>query len=230
MPKSNSGKKQERHLPLSKLSGGDQAIHKAQNKSSAVPNWRRIPIHMKRTEGDIKAQESKPLAELIFTNQDEMDRILHPISDAIEGTVVKRKGHNFSYESYLRAHPPPSFAQLTKQLQGVGARYIIAHLEGDLNTKRHELRHAMFFIDEEYRKSTTHAWESLSAEDQIRVTRLLTSIGYNPKVHIDEFQAYQFTERKNMFGLRDPPPLFCADQRDRDWMAGKFSTRWTCQI
>jgi hypothetical protein len=55
--------------------------------------------------------------------------------------------------------------------------------------------------------------------DQVRVTRLLASIGYEPKVHVDEFQAYQFTEKKNMFGLRHPPPQSASDQRDKDWLA-----------
>ena len=197
--------------------------------SAPVKFWKRLTIPVTvHTPKPTKGKEVKPLCELIFSNLDDMDRILAPISDAIEGTVNRRTGHNFSFESYL-AVAPPSFAQFTRQLKAVGTRYIMAHLEGDLLTKRHELRHAMFYLDDDYKHATTEAWEDLTKDDQARVTRLLTSIGYDEKVHIDEFQAYQFTEKKSLFGLRDPPANSADDQRDKDWMAGNYSTRWEAQ-
>jgi hypothetical protein len=150
---------------------GAQKSDETDTEDKKVLMWRRIPIpttvHSNSSEGSESEQDNTPVAELIFTNQAEMDRILHPISDAIEGKVYKREGHNFSFEAYLNAHPPASFAPLTDLLRSVGTRYVIAYLEGDIPTKRHELRHAMFHIDEGYRQSTTSSWDALPPEDQV---------------------------------------------------------------
>lgn len=55
---------------------------------------------------------------------------------------------------------------------------------------RHELTHAMFHIDEEYRKESTLIIESAPRKLEDALKEVLRNANYPDKVHIDEIQAY----------------------------------------
>jgi hypothetical protein len=150
------------------------------------------------------------ILEMCFTTPDAMERLIAPFSNSYEGTTSSRRmGHNFPIESATKAQVNSQeltpIRTLFQQSAKRGIRYIIAYLQGDHNTRRHELRHALFFVDNAYKATVEKLWDELSDKDKERVTSLLTTMGYDKHVHIDEFQAYCFTEQKNLFGLREMP-------------------------
>ena len=71
-------------------------------------------------------------------------------------------------------------------------RYVIAYMEGDKNTIEHEKRHAQYHMDRSYRKSVKRSWKKVQTNPNLyqSILQQLTQYGYQPKVFIDEFQAY----------------------------------------
>lgn len=69
--------------------------------------------------------------------------------------------------------------------------YIIAMVEGDEMTLKHETAHGLFFENEEYRKKATEIVNSLGEEviEKYR-THLVGEMDYNESVLIDEIHAY----------------------------------------
>jgi hypothetical protein len=46
------------------------------------------------------------------------------------------------------------------------------------------------------------AWRAMPDKQRVYITGFLTRLGYHPDVHVDEFQAYHFTERSNFWGIK----------------------------
>jgi len=72
-------------------------------------------------------------------------------------------------------------------------KYIIAYMEGDQSTIEHEMRHARYYIDKSYRKKVKRSWSKIrksSPSKYKKIVNTLTQKSYDPKVFIDEFQAY----------------------------------------
>lgn len=71
--------------------------------------------------------------------------------------------------------------------------YLIAYMENDHSSLSHELLHARFYIDADYRKQVIRSWNHLQRYDPVTFNKIhdsLTRQKYDPKVFIDEFQAY----------------------------------------
>lgn len=139
------------------------------------------------------------------------DRILHGIyekkegipdevlslANAYEGEIPHRTGFNFPMafvRSTTKKHPILRYEAV--------AEYVIVYRKGDLSTKRHELQHAKYGMNANYRKEIKDLWESLTTKERDRITTLLLAMRYPPREEIllDEFQAYYFTEKPNFFG------------------------------
>jgi len=74
-----------------------------------------------------------------------------------------------------------------------GIRYLIAYMEDDAESKKHELRHAQYFLDKDYKARVRASYNNLrlnmpSVFNQI--TEFLKERGYKPDVFEDEFGAY----------------------------------------
>jgi hypothetical protein len=123
--------------------------------------------------------------------KEKMNEVLDPISNAYEGPLLNREGHNFP-ASYI-----PSGHLLTAYKPK--CKYVI----GLYNTKslQHELQHAKYYLDEGYRRTVQEEWNALEPRIQTHITGFLTKLGYSPKVHLDEYQAYRATEPRNFFGV-----------------------------
>lgn len=95
------------------------------------------------------------ILSLEFSALADMEAILKPVSDFYEGPIVNRQGHNFPRETLLNfsrtkamAAAHPQLTALVRQFETTkGLKYFIAFLKGDVKTKLHELRHAMYFVD-----------------------------------------------------------------------------------
>lgn len=83
--------------------------------------------------------------------------------------------------------------------------YIIATLPSAEDTIRHELAHALFCVDSEYKKSCEEDVFNLPLEIREKMESGLTALGYSADVHVDEIQAYLSTgspeELKKRFDL-----------------------------
>ena len=123
------------------------------------------------------------IKELVFKSKAEMSKKMESSACDYEGYVPGRNGYNFPNKD---------------------GTYTISYVKGDILTKMHELRHAMYFFDPEYRKEVNKLWLSLSCEDRNIIEKFLGKCGYNKKVFLDEFQAYWFTEQepRKFFGLK----------------------------
>jgi hypothetical protein len=121
--------------------------------------------------------------ELVFKSRDEMSEKMESSACEYEGFVPGRNGYNFPNKD---------------------GSYTIAYIKGDILTKMHELRHAMYFFDSKYRKEVEDLWSSFSCEDRTVIEKFLAKCGYHKDMFLDEFQAYWFTEKnpRKFFGLK----------------------------
>lgn len=79
--------------------------------------------------------------------------------------------------------------------------YIIGCKKSDKITKDHELAHAYFYTNKQYKKEMVKLVKTLAPELRITMNSLLKKIGYTPKVYIDEIQAYMATGLLNLTGV-----------------------------
>lgn len=148
------------------------------------------------------------IAQFIFNNINDMTRYIDPISQYIEGsTKDTRIGHNFSIESFckyisLLKNHTKEIKEIISVVKKHEVKYIIAYISGDIQTKKHELQHAKFYIDEQYRISIYDKWNNLDKKTQNHIVCFLKRLGYPDEVIIDEFQAYYMTEKHNFFGVK----------------------------
>ena len=74
-----------------------------------------------------------------------------------------------------------------------GIRYLIAYMDGDTESKEHELRHAQYFLDKDYKARVRASYNNLRLNKPSvfnRITKKLKEQGYKPDVFEDEFGAY----------------------------------------
>lgn len=148
---------------------------------------------------------------LEFCNQQLMSECLEDVSTFFEGkTTIMRIGHNFPVSklkefvrhcSKTRTVKPPFVEVLDNLASACACVYVVAHVRGDIHTKRHELQHAKYHINLEYKASVDRFWNSLDTHARDKITHFLCKLGYPQHVIIDEFQAYYFTEKPNFFGI-----------------------------
>lgn len=146
---------------------------------------------------------------LEFNNLNVMSTCLEHVSTFVEGkTTTLRIGHNFSaceLKEYLAQtknnDKDKAWLQELVTIIYPKSKYIIGYVSGDIKTKKHEICHALFHVDETYKKKMLVMWQSLDTLTKERIVDFLSRLGYPPEKHIDEFQAYFNTERDNFFGV-----------------------------
>lgn len=143
---------------------------------------------------------------LEFANMQTMTSWLEPVSTFVEGkTTTCRIGHNFSiveYNNYIQHVNKNGIEPINTMLKRhTNIKYIIGYVRGDVKTKKHELCHALFYVDKGYNEKMMNLWESLAPLTKRRIEDFLNRLGYPHNKHIDEFQAYYNTEKGNFFGF-----------------------------
>lgn len=142
---------------------------------------------------------------LVFKNKDEMNAYLDPISNAMEGVIKNRTGHNFPISFVTKGHALQAFISKLEPSSGK-VKYVVGFVKGDVHTFNHEMCHARYFVDAAYKQRQLDAWHGFSDAQRLHITKFLTKLGYDACVHIDEFQAYNNTEARNFWGIELPPP------------------------
>ena len=123
-----------------------------------------------------------------------MNESLAPISNVYEGALKQnREGHNFPSSYITNEH------QLYKYIAPNCVYVIGVYTPLSL---QHELLHARFYADFDYRQQIHNEWNSLSETIKNHITSFLKRLGYKDEVIIDEYQAYRYTEKSNFFGIR----------------------------
>jgi hypothetical protein len=119
---------------------------------------------------------------LEFPNLHTMREALESKATNYEGSVKDRVGYNFPLDG----------------------KYIVAWVKGDILTKKHEMLHFKYHTSEKYRQEVSKLWLGFSQAEQTKIIEVLSRLGYSKEVHLDEFQAYWFSERKpeRFFGLK----------------------------
>lgn len=127
---------------------------------------------------------------------EEIPREVMNLCNQYEGDIKGRIGCNFPLSfvrSYDRMHP--FLKRYEKEVE-----YVIIYKKADISTKKHELQHAKYHMDSEFRKEVEQLWHSFTDGFRHSVTTLLTRMKYPEQVWLDEFQAYYYTEKEGFFG------------------------------
>jgi hypothetical protein len=74
-----------------------------------------------------------------------------------------------------------------------GQYYVIATLEGDSRTLDHEYAHAFYSTDHWYRRHVRQKYEHADQEIKAKMRQVLSDLGYNSNVFVDEINAYLST-------------------------------------
>jgi len=138
----------------------------------------------------------------------EIDNVLHviykdkipleiiDIADMYEGKIENRIGINFPMNI---VH---SYGGENK-IKNYNCSYVIVYKKGDKLTKEHELMHAKYYMDNNYKEKVKKMWEDMDGKNKEKVKKMLKKMGYpedKEDILIDEFQAYYYTEKSNFFG------------------------------
>lgn len=75
--------------------------------------------------------------------------------------------------------------------------YLLGVKVNDVKVLRHEMAHAFFYTNSEYKKLMVQHFLSLPVEFQNKMSIILSDLGYYKDVHIDELQAYFATGLNN---------------------------------
>jgi vacuolar-type H+-ATPase subunit E/Vma4 len=138
----------------------------------------------------------EPIVHIIYDKYDEIKE-LEPIAEKYEGKINGRYGFNFPFNIIKSVNIKSKLINIITKYND--AQYIVVYKKGDVMTKKHELQHAKYYIDNEFRESVKKLWDSFDSKYKTKVISMLQKMGYPEHVMLDEFQAYYFTEKPNFF-------------------------------
>jgi hypothetical protein len=129
---------------------------------------------------------------------------INDIADLYEGKIDNRIGINFpvdivkKWKSINKKNEKYSINEYIDN-----TKYVVVYKKGDKLTKDHEMLHARYYMDKEYKENIREIWDNMNKESKKKVSIMLKKMGYpddNEEILIDEFQAYYYTEKDNFFG------------------------------
>ena len=132
---------------------------------------------------------------VVYLSPEDIPPFIIEIADKYEGHVKSRIGFNFPLSRLVFS----SYPQL-KAFQD--CQYAIVYKRGDVLTKKHELQHAKYYMDPQFKQEVLKLWTSFSEKFRSNALGMLRRMNYqdNMEILLDEFQAYYFTEKPNFFG------------------------------
>ena len=97
--------------------------------------------------------------------------------------------------------------------------YVIATVEGDDSVEEHEIAHALYYVNDEYRSKMEKLNASLDVDVRLLLTNEFAILGYSHSVFEDELQAFlstsDFEYMNKRFGMTEEmydrvTPNYCA--------------------
>jgi hypothetical protein len=134
---------------------------------------------------------------IIYDFKKDITREIIEIANSYEGEMNNRIGFNFPM-SFVKKIKPKSL------LLSYKADYVIVYKKGDIQTKKHELQHVLYALDEIFKCNVVLLWNSFTEDYRKNVIQILLNMNYpnNFEILLDEFQAYYYTEKPNFFGKK----------------------------
>jgi hypothetical protein len=125
----------------------------------------------------------------IYLYLKDVPRSIISFANTHEGHIPNRIGFNFPLSVVKRTDP-------TSHLLSYDAEYFIGYRKGDICTKRHELQHARFHLDADFRTHVQHLWDSIPPNQKQQIVDTLLEMKYpnDMTILLDEFQAYHFAD------------------------------------
>jgi hypothetical protein len=139
--------------------------------------------------------------QIIYKEISDIPSYIISIADVYEGVIKNRIGFNFPFE-FVKKYNKSFVSKISDLSNKKDIKYIIVYKKGDILTKKHEMCHARYSMDIEYKKNVMKLWTSFTEKYRRGVIDLLKKMNYpdNTDILLDEFQAYYFTEKKGFFG------------------------------
>jgi len=137
------------------------------------------------------------ILHIIYKDINEIPKHIMDLCNAYEGEIKQRIGFNFPMTFVKKTDPKSDLLKYETD-------YVIVYKKGDISTKKHELQHARYHMDSEYKKQVHTLWASFTESHKNQILLQLKKMKYpdNMDILMDEFQAYYFTEKSNFFGVR----------------------------
>ena len=135
------------------------------------------------------------ILHIIYEMKDNITPLIE-IANSYEGNINGRTGFNFPIHIINNIK---NNLMVNKILSYKDIKYIVVYKKGDILTKKHELQHAKYYLDENFRKEVTNLWDNFDDRFKKRALEMLKKMNYPEHVLMDEFQAYYFTEKPNFF-------------------------------
>lgn len=145
------------------------------------------------------------IIHVIFSDKKMMNSTLGKLSYLREcnhkNENINYSGHNFPTEYFLEYSKKHALTEeetlLFKHLETIPYlknTYMIGYVKGDMVTLNHELYHCKYYFYSDYRRYVKDLWEKIPTKKKDNITDRLNKMGYKQKFHMDEFQAYHFSE------------------------------------
>ena len=106
------------------------------------------------------------ILHIVYISQRNVSREIIEIANLYEGVINNRIGFNFPI-SFVKKVKPKS------ELLEYGAKYVIVYKKGDILTKKHELMHALYALNPEYRSKVIELWNSFSEDYRKQIISML---------------------------------------------------------
>jgi hypothetical protein len=143
------------------------------------------------------------IIQYAYKHAEDIPKFILIIATIYEGYIKNRIGYNIPVDFIRKLdkkHIVFQDEELKQILKNKNILYIVVYRKNDYKTRDHELAHAKFHINSQYRNNIIQKWEALEKKEQIRIINKLLLLGYpnDNNILIDEWQAY-LTEDLNYF-------------------------------
>jgi hypothetical protein len=142
---------------------------------------------------------SSGILVLTFENTNSLSKCLQRAHDCYEGGKLRGalKGINMPYDVLYNWTYSIGLHRLKAEelklwikIEKLDVKYVIACIKGDSGTMLHEYAHAIYHLDDSYRKLVGQLWENISKLCIIAICKELKIRNYKEEMWVDEWQAY----------------------------------------
>jgi hypothetical protein len=175
------------------------------------PNRKELTFTMGRV-GEYYESGHKNLRNKIFTLEDFLDTFMNDKGEVnyFDGwSGYNIPSHKF-YEFYSRfkdltSRESKMYNLIDKHSEGIDKFYIIATMAGDNLTITHEVAHALYYLNPQYKRRADKLVKALDADLHKKLVDRMLEWGYGRAVLVDEVNAYMATSpasyMRKRFGL-----------------------------
>ena len=133
----------------------------------------------------------------------------HMSSEGVITYFNESDGFNFSGDVFRKWLPYTLSAQEREMVAAIDLHlntsepfYVIGVIKGDTDTIRHELAHALYYLDEGYKTRVAKVISDIPPREMANLWRVMRELNYHDSVIVDEIQAWLSTSsRDELIGI-----------------------------